>query len=190
MKQQVVSIPLPSISREKALQIGTFLAEVWQKPGKGPEYRANQLIDRGKAYMGPEDRAPHSLVIYDDDQVVAHTLIFERIIGTGLGQMSAMALGMVSSSPNHRGKGLGGTIVKEAFSHVDQGLFELSLFQTSHAVRPFYEKLGCCLVENPVINSLDGQHPHENPFKDEIVMRYPAEASWPEGEIDLLGEGY
>ncbi len=181
---------MQTISEADALGIGALLAEVWQKPGKGPEYRAKQLIERGRSYVGRAEGAPRSLVIFEEEQVIAHTVIFERVIGTGQGEMSAMALGLVSTSPNHRGEGLGAIIVGEAFDHVDRGLFELSLFQTSRAVRPFYEKLGCCLVENQIINSLDAQHPKENPFLDEIAMRYPATKSWPDGEIDLRGKGY
>jgi len=56
-------------------------------------------------------------------------------------------------------------------------------------VRPFYEKLGACLVTNRIFNSL-GNDPEKNPFWDEIAMRYPAAKHWPAGQIDLRGPGY
>ena len=75
------------------------------------------------------------------------------------------------------------------FDLVDHGPFAHSLFQTSHEVRPFYEKLGAGLVTNRIVNSL-ADDPTENPFWDEVVMRYPAAKHWPAGEIDLRGPGW
>jgi hypothetical protein len=79
--------------------------------------------------------------------------------------------------------------VRAIFDLVDHGPFEHSLFQTSHQVRPFYEKLGAGLVTNPIVDSLAAD-PSVNPFWDEVVMRYPAVKHWPEGEIDLRGPGF
>ena len=78
--------------------------------------------------------------------------------------------------------------MRAAFHTVDEGSFPVSLFQTSFGVQAFYEKIGACLVSNPVVNSL-GDTPG-NPFWDDVAMRYPASAEWPEGTIDLRGPGY
>lgn len=56
-------------------------------------------------------------------------------------------------------------------------------------MRPFYEKLGACLATNRIVNSL-GDDPQASPFWDEIILRYPKDRQWPEGEIDLRGPGY
>jgi hypothetical protein len=72
---------------------------------------------------------------------------------------------------------------------VDAGHFDAALFQTKQNVRPFYEKLGCVLVQNRIVNS-HGDDPAANPFWDEVVMRYPSTATWPAGTIDLRGPGY
>ena len=89
-----------------------------------------------------------------------------------------MALASVCSDPEMRGRGLGETVVRAAFDTVDHGPFAHSLFQTSFKVQPFYEKLGCCLVTNRIVNSL-AEDPAKNPFWDEIVMRYPAPSPGP-----------
>ena len=72
---------------------------------------------------------------------------------------------------------------------IERGIFPFSLFQTSHKVRPFYEKLGATLVTNRIVDSL-GDDPMASPFWDEVALRYPKDRPWPEGEIDLRGPGY
>lgn len=64
-----------------------------------------------------------------------------------------------------------------------------SLFQTSQKVRPFCEKPGCTLAENPIVNSLADDRT-ARPFWDEVAMRYPSREGWPAGQIDLRGPGY
>lgn len=100
-----------------------------------------------------------------------------------------MALAGVCVDPAVRGTGLGRAVVEAAFALVDGGVFPFALFQAPERVRSFYEKLGACPVENRIVNSLAGE-PARNPFRDEVVMRCPASAPWPEGKIDLLGPGY
>ena len=103
--------------------------------------------------------------------------------------MTIVALAQVCTDPAERGRKLGQAVVRAVFDLVDHGPFPHSLFQTSHQVRPFYDKLGAGLVTNPIFNSL-GDDPDKNPFWDEVAMRYPAAKHWPEGEIDLRGPGW
>jgi hypothetical protein len=95
----------------------------------------------------------------------------------------------VSCHPDYRGRGLGSAVVGSAFGLVDEGLFEAALFQTRRAVQPFYERLGAGIADNRFVNSL-GEDPERNPFWNEVVLRYPASAPWPEGTIDLMGLAY
>jgi len=121
--------------------------------------------------------------------VIAHAAALPRTIGTSEGEMTILALAQVATDPEARGRRLGQAVVRQTFDLVDHGPFEHSLFQTSNNVRPFYEKLGCGLVTNRIVNSL-GDGPRACPFWDEVAMRYPAAKAWPAGEIDLRGPGY
>jgi len=104
--------------------------------------------------------------------------------------VDALALAMVASDAKLRGAGLGAAVVRAAFRRVDAGNFPVCLYQTSFGVEPFYERLGACRVENPIVNSLSSEDPGANPFWDDVVMRYPASAPWRDGVVDLRGAGY
>lgn len=195
MAGTVTTIFLTEMTSEQALAIGELLAKVWVKPEKDAAYRAEQLLARAREYAGSSEKGaaekvPRSLVILDDQKVIAHALVFERIVETESGPMSVLALALVGTDTEYRGQGLGAKIVRAAFDLVDQGLFATSLFQTSDKVAPFYEGLGACKIENAVVNSHDVENPTKNPFADALQMRYPATADWPTGTIDLCGSGY
>jgi hypothetical protein len=177
------------LTLEQARNIGELLVRIWPKPNVTVEDRAQQQLAFGRSYLGDDARAPRSLVVLDGGRVIAHALVFARTIRTLEGEMTIAALARVCSDPDRRGEGLGDMVVRAAFAPVDAGDFAFSLFQTSHRVRPFYERLGCVLVDNSITNSL-GETPKANPFWDEVVMRYPADRPWPAGTIDLRGPGY
>jgi len=190
MPQSIRTHRLTEIREDDALAIGRMLASVWPKPDRGPVERAEQLKRVGVDYSGPASQAPVSFVVWEDDQAMAHSMTFARKVATPAGEMTVMALAMVAADPVCRGKGYGAAVAKASFARVDAGDFAFSLFQTSHQVRPFYERLGCQLVENRIVNSLSEVDPEANPFWDDVVMRYPAAGEWPGGDIDLLGKGY
>ncbi|QDU87630.1 hypothetical protein Pla175_09950 [Pirellulimonas nuda] len=189
MSLTIVTIPLASITQAQAAQIGALLARVWVKPEKDAQFRARQLLDAGR---GGDPRAllpPQSCVVYDGDQVVGHAMTEQRTIATAAGKLDVLALSKVCTDPDRRGMGIGPMVVHAAFAPVDSGVLAFSLFQTTCAVRPFYERLGARLVEQPITNSL-ATDPGACPFWDEVVMRYPWGGDWPAGPIDLLGPGY
>jgi predicted N-acetyltransferase YhbS len=178
-----------TMTHEQALAIGELLVQVWPKPNVTAEDRAQQQLGFGRGFEGPDSQAPRSFVVRQDGRVVGHACIFARTIRTMAGEVTIAALARVCSDPNLRGHGLGEAVVRAAFGPVDAGDFPFSYFQTSHKVRPFYERIGAVLAENPVINSL-ASGPKANPFWDEITMRYPGQGDWPTGTIDLRGPGY
>lgn len=190
MPRAVKACRLTDIREEEALAVGTLLASVWPKPDRGPVERAQQIKAIGRDFDGPESQAPISYLIVDDDAVIGHSLTFARKVATAEGELTVMALAMVATDPERRGQGLGAAVVEAAFERIRLADFACCLYQTSFAVEPFYERLGACRVTNPLVNSLSETDPRANPFSDDIVMRYPASAAWPEGEIDLLGNGY
>ncbi len=127
-------------------------------------------------------------ILWEGDEVLAHASTFERVIATPNGPLPVMALGAVAVHPEHRGKGLGRAVVQRAFERVDRGEFPVSLFQTG--VVAFYEKLGAIPVANEVVNSLSPDGPVTPAWGKPGIMIYPATYPWPEGTIDLRGEGY
>ncbi|MEO0531789.1 MAG: GNAT family N-acetyltransferase, partial [Planctomycetota bacterium] len=181
---------LTDIRDDEALAVGSLLAAVWPKPDRGPVERAVQVKAIGKDYDGPEALAPISYLVHDGDLVIGHSLTFAREIATVEGPLTVMALAMVATDPDRRGQGLGAAVVEAAFERAIADDFAACLYQTSFKVEPFYERLGACRVTNRIVNSLSKDDPESNPFWDEVVMRYPATAAWPDGEIDLRGKGY
>ena len=185
----------PAVARELA----RLSLQTW--PG-------GELADRLKRFLTPSANppdlpAPHGRVFHvieQGDRVLAAGYSFGRRIATPSGPMTVLAMGGVCCEPASRGRGLGKAIVLSAFGRVDDGTFPLALYQTTPAVRAFYEKLGARQIDNLVINSLDiksaGPQPPSAPqqpkraFWDPIVMIYPAAAPWPQGTVDLLGPGY
>jgi predicted N-acetyltransferase YhbS len=175
------------LTEGEARPVAELLVKVF--PRRSLDERLGRLMDEWRDYHGPEAEFPRSMIIREGGRVVAHAAALPRTIGTREGDMTIVALAQVCTDPAERGRKLGQAVVRAVFDLVDHGPFPHSLFQTSHQVRPFYDKLGAGLVTNPIINSL-GDDPEKNPFWDEVAMRYPAAKHWPEGEIDLRGPGY
>ncbi len=140
-------------------------------------------------YARTDAHAPRSSLIPDACKHITHPAIVPRTIGTTSGHMTIAGLAQACTDPDQRGRDLGKLITRAAFELVDSGAFHFSLFQTSPQVPPFYEKLGSCLVDNPIVNSL-GVGVEASPFWDSVAMRYPSSGDWPQGEIDLRGPGY
>jgi predicted N-acetyltransferase YhbS len=186
---QIQILDARTLTAADARAIGELLAAVWSNPEKPVAFRTRQLLDMGQGYHGTDRQAPRSFVIREAGRVIAHAAIIPRTIGTAAGELTIAGLARVCTDPDQRGRALGRLITEAAFGVVDTGAFGNSLFQTTRAVRPFYEKLGCCLVDNPIVNSL-GEDPRASPFWGDAVMRYPTGDDWPHGEIDLRGPGY
>ena len=93
-----------------------------------------------------------------------------------------VALASVCSDPKQRGSGYGAHVVTTALHAHDPRI--PVLFQTG--VPAFYLKLGARELQRE-----DGQRrDNRRPFWEPHTMVYPAEASWPAGEIDLNGPGW
>jgi len=186
---QIETLDARTMTESDARAIGELLEVVWPNPEKPLPYRMQQMLDMGQGHCATEEQAPRSFVIREDDRVIAHAAVIPRTIGTSAGDMTIAGLLRVCAAPEERGRGLGEKIVRPVFDLVDTGVFPFALFQTSPEVKPFYEKLGACEIQNRMVNSL-GEDPEASPFWDRVVMRYPTSGAWPEGEIDLRGPGY
>lgn len=186
---QVEMLDARTLSPSDARAIGELLVRVWPKPDKTVEVRQQQMLEMGRDYQGNDEQAPRSFLVREAGRVIAHAAIITRRVGTTQGDLTIAGLARVCSDPELRGRGLGAVVVRPIFALVDEGVFPFSLYQTSHEVRPFYEKLGATTVDNPIINSL-AEDKSVSPFWDTVIMRYPNGPGWPEGEIDLRGPGY
>ena len=189
MTLQVETIDRRTMTVAEARPLAELICKVWPRPNKTVETRITELIEPWKDYRGPDAQHPRSIVVREAGRVIAHAAADPRTIGTSQGELTIVALGKVCTDPAERGRKLGAAVVRGVFQLVDDGTFPWSLFQTCHNVRPFYEKLGCTLAKNPIVNSL-ADDPTANPFWDEVAMRYPAGGDWPAGQIDLRGPGY
>jgi hypothetical protein len=185
----IESMDRHSYDEATARAIAELLCIVWPKVGRTVETRVEKMKADWAAYHGPDAQRPRSIFIREGNRVIAHSGVDTRTIGTSQGDVTVLALARVCTDPALRGKNLGAAVIRETFKLIDDGAFPWSLFQTSHKVRPFYEKLGACVVTNRIVNSL-GEVPAKNPFWDEVVMRYASGTGWPEGDIDLRGPGY
>ena len=186
---QIESMDRDNFDEATARAIAELLCSVWPKVGRTPETRIEKMKADWAAYHGPDEQRPRSIFLRENDRVIAHSGVDVRTIGTSSGDLTVLALARVCTDPAVRGKNLGAAVVRATFQLVDDGAFEWSLYQTNHKVRPFYEKIGACAIDNRIVNSL-GDDPSKNPFWDEVIMRYSNKPGWPEGDIDLRGPGY
>ena len=185
----IESINLRTITETDARAIGELLVAIWPKPGRTVESRTAEMLGQWKDYRGPDAQQPRSFLVREGGRVIAHASAFPRTISTSAGDLTVLALARVCTDPAVRGRKLGQAVVQKAFELVDDGSFPFALFQTSEAVRPFYERLGAVTVDNRFVNSL-AENPMANPWWDTAIMRYPAIPGWPAGEIDLRGPGW
>ncbi len=185
----IESIDLRTISEAHALAAATLVCSIWPKPGRTAETMAAEMRQRWKAYGGHESQYPRSFMIGEGGRVIAHATAEPRTIGTGLADITVLALARVCTDPTVRGRHFGEALVRAAFNLVDDGTFSFSLFQTTEPVKPFYERLGAVVIDNMFVNSL-ADDPTASPFWSPVVMRYPAKPGWPTGKIDLRGPGW
>lgn len=186
---QIEVLDARTLTQADAEAIGEFLAFVWPNPKKSAAVRTRQMLELGRHYAGADEQMPRSFLIREQDRVIAHAAIISRTIGTSLGDLTIAGLAQVCSAPELRGRGLGALVVRAAFEVVDSKVFPFALFQTSPTIQPFYEKLGSCVFQNRIVNSL-AEDPEVSPFWDRVAMRYPDTGNWPPGEIDLRGPGF
>ncbi len=186
---QIEIIDRRTISETDARAIAQLVVSIWPKPERTVESFTADMLTQWKDYAGPEEQRPRSCLIREGGQVVAHASVYPRTVRTSQGEITVLALARVCTDPSVRGRKLGDAVVRATFALVDEGAFPFSLFQTTHDVRPFYERLGAVAIDNTFVNSLAAD-PKANPFWAEVPMRYPASGDWPEGEIDLMGAGW
>ena len=168
----------------QARQIATLASEAFPDSPKTTDERVALILDS----EDPEQKNSRCFVIWDHETVVSFARTFNRMIFVEGQPIEVLALASVCTRESERGKGLGKMVVLKAFEQVDEGLSNVSLFQTG--VPKFYEKLDCRCISNQVVNRQNQLLPDEYPFQDAHVMIYPSRFEWPDGIVDINGEAY
>jgi len=184
---EVTEVFQRELTTKQARQIVALTSKVWPDSSKTFEQRM-QFILKAAESADPEQYESKRFLVWEDGMVTAHARTFSRRIFVDDEPRDVLALASVCTAENARGRGLGKLVVTAAFSQVDQGLFECSLFQTG--VPEFYERLNCRIIENKIVDRTNVNAPQAYPFRDEFAMVYPATIDWPQGTIDLNGKGY
>lgn len=184
---------LPAPSRHRIGELSSVqlraVCGLYDRIWPGSTEAMAERVDQVRTEWLREER--ELLAVWTGAIPVATAMVFPREIMTPGGALRVLALAGVCSAPEYRGQGLGARVVRAAFAPVGNGAFGVALFQTG--VPGFYEKLGARLVKNAFVNSRfspGDRGTAEQPWWDPHVMIYPASYPWPDGVIDLLGEGY
>jgi aminoglycoside 2'-N-acetyltransferase I len=174
------------ISPEEAKGIAALIARTWPRPERPVEEFAAS-IRRAEAFS--RGRAPEHILAKEGGRLVGHAATALREVRIGEVDRTVLALAGVCVEARLRGSGLGREMVQEAFNRIERGDAPIGLFQTTEAVRPFYERLGSRVIDAEVVNSR-ADDPKARAFWDPVVMIHPGHAPWPRGTIDLLGPGW
>ncbi len=162
------AFPKPRRTRDQRIAwISEQLAAGW--PGR-PNLSFHVVRDESGRHLAQAETFTREIIIADEPLVV-------------------LALAGVCTDPDFRHKGLARAVVQAAFKPVDAGAPTHALFQTSHPVQPFYEKLHAAVVKNPWANSR-AEDPAANLWWDDVVLHYPADRPWPMGPVDLQGPAW
>ncbi len=179
------------LSSEEVLAVVSLLNSIWPSEAKTIPEVLDEIVKAANRHAAsyPETERPSlRYLVWDEGDLLAHALTFERRVITRMGEIPVMALAGVCVAPSHRRRGLGEEIVRRAFKRIDDGEFPVALFQT--AIPAFYERLNATPVRNKFLNTTNKAAPNANPWHDPWVMIYSTRYSWPDGPIDLNGPGY
>jgi hypothetical protein len=186
---EIETLDRRNLSEADARACVELLVAIWPKPGRTVETWTPEVQNQWKEYRGPNDMYPRMFVIRENGRVIAQASADPRTLGSTTGEVTILALSRVCTDPAVRGRKLGQAVVRKAFDLVDNGAFPFALFQTTEAVRPFYEAFGAIKIDNHFVNSL-AVDPTAHPWWTPVIMRYPSTGNWPTGEIDLRGPGW
>ena len=173
-----------------AVPIATLASRSFTTSGRPLNERVAEMM-KAVGSDDPEKTSGRRFVIWENAEqgrAIAHARVFVRSVFVGEQEIPVLALATVCSDPDWRGQGLGAIVTRAAFSKVGlTGWPEVSLFQTP--VPEFYAKLNCLLIRNRFVNR-KAEDPEAYPWRDDQIMIYPSEHSWPAGVVDLNGADY
>jgi len=172
----------PELSNDQILKIDSLIEIIWPEESTPGDSKSKIQSFHKK------NKIAEVLLIESGDQLIGHTKIFPRTLFAESKSLEVIALGGVCVLDEFRKYGLGKLMVKEVFELIDKENYPICLFQTT--IPKFYEKLGARIINNRFFNSKNPVQPQISPWHDPYVMIYPADASWPECDLDLNGSEF
>ena len=179
---QLIEIPASDIKSHQVIDILSLMNLTW--PDDDTEASVEEKV--AGFYEDHSEKICYSF--YLDKVLVGYAESIPLTIQIEDKWLNIIGLGGLNVHPDWRRKGYGRAIVEAVFKRIDSKEYPSCLFQTG--IPHFYEKLGCKVIKNRFINSNNQLDPSKNPFWDEYIMIYPANADWPTGIADLRREGF
>ena len=179
---QLIEIPASDIKSHQVIDILSLMNLTW--PDDDTEASVEEKV--AGFYEDHSEKICYSF--YLDKVLVGYAESLPLTIQIEDKWLNIIGLGGLNVHPDWRRKGYGRAIVEAVFKRIDSKEYPSCLFQTG--IPHFYEKLGCKVIKNRFINSNNQLDPSKNPFWDEYIMIYPANADWPTGTADLRREGF
>ena len=179
---QLIEIPASDIKSHQVIDILSLMNLTW------PDDDTEASVEEKVAGFYDDHSEKICYCFYQDKVLVGYAESIPLTIQIEDKWLNIIGLGGLNVHPDWRRKGYGRAIVEAVFKRIDSKAYPSCLFQT--AIPHFYEKLGCKVIKNRFINSNNQLDPSKNPFWDEYIMIYPANADWPTGTADLRREGF
>jgi len=179
---QLIEIPASDIKSHQVIDILSLMNFTW------PDDDTEKSVEEKVAGFYDDHSEKICYCFYQDKVLVGYAESIPLTIQIEDKWLNIIGLGGLNVHPDWRRKGYGRAIVEAVFKRIDSKAYPSCLFQTG--IPHFYEKLGCKVINNRFINSNNQLDPSKNPFWDEYIMIYPANADWPTGTADLRREGF
>ena len=179
---QLIEIPASDIKSHQVIDILSLMNLTW------PDDDTEASVEEKVAGFYDDHSEKICYCFYQDKVLVGYAESIPLTIQIEDKWLNIIGLGGLNVHPDWRRKGYGRAIVEAVFKRIDSKEYPSCLFQTG--IPHFYEKLGCKVIKNRFINSNNQLDPSKNPFWDEYIMIYPANADWPTGTADLRREGF
>ena len=179
---QLIEIPASDIKSHQVIDILSLMNLTW------PDDDTEASVEEKVAGFYDDHSEKICYCFYLDKVLVGYAESIPLTIQIEDKWLNIIGLGGLNVHPDWRRKGYGRAIVEAVFKRIDSKEYPSCLFQTG--IPHFYEKLGCKVIKNRFINSNNQLDPSKNPFWDEYIMIYPANADWPTGTADLRREGF
>jgi len=131
-----------------------------------------------------------SVIMHDDDDLVAHTSVIDRAVLVGEEELRVAGVGNVCVAPERRGEHLAGTIMDLTMAEARKRPYDFGLLSCAARLEPIYARRGWITLEFcRVIRVEDGQ---EKTFADgHLPMIFPlALKQLPEGRVHLQGNSW
>jgi predicted N-acetyltransferase YhbS len=135
-----------------------------------------------------------SVVMESGGELIGHTAVIERYIGTESGEYRIAGIGNVCIDPARRGQRLSDQILARTMDEAGKRHYDLCFLFCSRSLKSIYERVGWIVVDPPSIYRIKPDGQKEELFvgaKDKTAMFYPLKTrEFPAGPINLGGRDW